>query len=113
MKSNDPMSENEIDKNLADSFPASDPPSWTVGTDHKSKVIETSSSSNRKTLAAGWTLEIIFHKLAKVFNGLHWAIGITTLPAEATPREERSFVLMWLGILVFIAVFFAFFIYWL
>lgn len=29
------MSEAEIDKNLQDTFPASDPPSWTLGTDHR------------------------------------------------------------------------------
>jgi hypothetical protein len=28
------MDEREIDANLEDTFPASDPPSWTVGTDH-------------------------------------------------------------------------------
>ena len=28
------MSEDEIDQNLADTFPASDPPSWTLGTNH-------------------------------------------------------------------------------
>ncbi len=28
------MTEAEIDRNLADTFPASDPPSWTLGTDH-------------------------------------------------------------------------------
>ena len=58
-------------------------------------------------------IEKLFHKLAKAFNGMHWLIGITTLPANATPREEQSFVLMWLGIIVFIIVFFALFIYWL
>lgn len=29
------MSEAEIDQNLAGSFPASDPPSWTLGTNHR------------------------------------------------------------------------------
>jgi hypothetical protein len=28
------MSEAEIDKNLQDTFPSSDPPSWTLGTNH-------------------------------------------------------------------------------
>ncbi len=58
-------------------------------------------------------VDLFFHKLAKFFNGLHWAVGITTLPDSATPREERSFVLMWLGIIVFLMVFFVAFIYWL
>jgi hypothetical protein len=57
------------------------------------------------------TAEKIFHKLARIFNGLHWGVGITALPATATSREERSFVLMWLGIIVFMVVFLAAFIY--
>jgi len=31
------MPEAEIDNNLVETFPASDPPSWTLGTDHKEK----------------------------------------------------------------------------
>ena len=54
----------------------------------------------------GGRVESIFHTLAKAFNGLHWMVGITTLPENASPREERSFVLMWLGIIVFLVLFF-------
>lgn len=34
------MSEAEIDKNLQDTFPASDPPSWTLGTDHQKPPVQ-------------------------------------------------------------------------
>ena len=33
------MSEDEIDRNLAGTFPASDPPSWTLGTDHREEPV--------------------------------------------------------------------------
>ena len=36
------MSEEEIDANLEDSFPASDPPAWTLGTDHHAETNEES-----------------------------------------------------------------------
>ena len=35
-KSASEMSEAEIDTNVEDTFPASDPPAWTLGSDHRS-----------------------------------------------------------------------------
>jgi len=53
----------------------------------------------------------VIHALAKLFIGIHWAIGITTLPADASPQQERVFVLMWLGIVAFIGGWFAALLY--
>jgi hypothetical protein len=35
IKESGEMSEAEIDRNLMETFPASDPPSWTLGTNHQ------------------------------------------------------------------------------
>lgn len=40
------MSEEEIDETLDESFPASDPPSWSLGTNHKSEKSEADQSDD-------------------------------------------------------------------
>jgi hypothetical protein len=77
----------------------------------KSRKEVTARNVDESRPAQRGTVDRIFHKLARIFNGFHWAIGITILPATATARDERSFVLMWLGIIVFMIVFFAVLIY--
>ena len=44
----DEMSEREVDRTLADSFPASDPPSWTLGTDHADAPPDDSSDTDKE-----------------------------------------------------------------
>jgi hypothetical protein len=53
----------------------------------------------------------MIHALAKLFMGIHLAVGITTLPADASRQQERSFVLMWLGIVAFIGIWCAVLLY--
>jgi hypothetical protein len=51
---------------------------------------------------------IMISSLAKLLRGLHLVIGIT---APAPGHDERSFVFMWLGIIVFFIAFCAFLVY--
>ena len=53
-----------------------------------------------KQLVPGGLLTTVIHLLARTIALLHCAIGITTLPPDATPRQERRFVLIWLGLIL-------------
>jgi hypothetical protein len=44
--------------------------------------------------------------LARFFRGMNMAMGVTTLPEDASPQSERKFVFVWLGIVVFMAILF-------
>ena len=68
-------------------------------------------TENRPLDKSHGALDKIVHFVARIFNGLHWAIGITTLPENASKSEERSFVLMWLGLILLIVIVFAVMLY--
>ena len=112
MKSREDQTEPEIDKQITQGFPSRDQPSQTNGNGHRPRIT-LKSNHGTKPPAAASTTEKLFHNLAKLFNGLHWTVGITTLPETATAGEERSFVLMWLGIIVFVILFLGVFFYFL
>ena len=57
----------------------------------------------------------MFKILANLFRGVHKAIGITDLSDDATPAQEKRFVLMWIAIILFALVWVAaifFFLFW-
>mgnify|MGYP006269470047 CR=1 FL=1 len=39
--------------------------------------------------------------LVRFFNGIHMAVGITPLREDATPQQQRDFVLIWFGAILF------------
>ena len=57
------MSEKEIDENLKQTFPASDPPSWTLGTDHRTDKMNGKTDALRKRLTDVRGALLHLHKL--------------------------------------------------
>lgn len=57
-------------------------------------------------------IELMIHSLARFFRGMHMALGVTTLPPNATPEQERKFVLVWLALVAFFAIWVAILFFW-
>ena len=85
----EPVSE----ETLADSFPASDPPSWTLGRDryHKAKepdtaIIETAKTNNKEESTMNTELNQIVDDVAERARSLAgWAFGTLTEFFHSTP----------------------------
>ena len=43
----------------------------------------------------------MIHALASFFRGIHMGIGATAPPKDAPYEVERKFVLLWLGLILF------------
>jgi hypothetical protein len=50
-------------------------------------------------------------QLANFFRGIHIGFGITPLQSDATPAQERVFVLSWFGIIAVILAWCVFLLY--
>ena len=50
--------------------------------------------------------------LARFFRGLNMAMGVTTLPENAPLEQQRKFVMVWLGIIVFCLVWVGVLFFW-
>jgi hypothetical protein len=49
--------------------------------------------------------------LARFFRGMNMAMGVTTLPENASPQAERKFVFTWMVILGFLMILFFIILY--
>ena len=49
--------------------------------------------------------------LADIFRVINYSLGISAPLPDATPAQQRSFVLMWVGIIVFLIAWGAFLLY--
>jgi len=49
--------------------------------------------------------------LADIFRVVNYSMGISAPPPDAMPAQERSFVLTWVGIIVFLIAWVAFLLY--
>src|ERR687883_469 len=84
------MSEAEIDRNLMGSFPASDPPSWTLGTDHhpESPVSPADQlARNKKTVAAFYDLMFNQSKPAEAIERYAGDVYIQHNPGVGDGKE--------------------------
>ena len=89
------MSEDEIDRNLVETFPASDPPSWTLGTDHRDESPNNETVDDREQREIRTALEGRLLRMSDLptLPGIQDRVGSLVENVSQPARSSRGFAI--------------------